>query len=145
MPTFWYFSEAPVSFPGADSPAPSMLKDSFATSARGFVPLFLGPGAFFTFFVTLGGVLESTGSLASFSDTSSSELWWGRFFEVEALVVVFGLRVVCVDFFGAALLAAGFALLALDFCEDAQLVRIQRQNNVSNSKIQDYTGATSGT
>ena len=121
IPTFWYFSEAPVSFPGADSPAPSMLKDSFATSARGFAPLFLDTGAFFIFFATLGGVLESTepsNLLASFSDTSSSELWWGRFFEVEALVVAFGLRALCVDFFGAALLAVGFALLALDFCDD---------------------------
>src|SRR5947199_1226840 len=120
--TFWYRSvEDPL--PGFGSFAPSMLDTSFSIFCSGCPAVFFGPAAFFCF-LALGGVLDSKVSscsdVRSSSDTSSSELGLGRFFEAA------GFRVVCVAFFGAALAlaAAAFfgAALGFAFCDTFTLV-----------------------
>lgn len=120
-PTFSYLSEDdPVFSEGCASFAPSVPKDSFVTSARGLEPPFLGAGPFFAFF---GGVLESKESSSNLSLSSfdpSSLSGFDRFLEAVVLLVF---KVVCVNFLGAALVAAGFFGFAFDFCVDTIVSR----------------------
>jgi hypothetical protein len=71
---------------------------SFSSSARGTPDDFFTSGIFFRFFA-LGGVFEKPETLSGSSSLSTISRFFGAGFV---------LRVVCVIFFGAARLAAGF-------------------------------------
>ena len=107
---FWYCSEALPPFLWLGPASSSKTAASFSNSAKGFPPIFFGPGAFFCFFA-LGGVadraLSSCTELTSGAESSSSESGFGRFLEA---CFGFSDSVVCVAFLGATAFGAFGAL-----------------------------------